>query len=320
MTSPLSSRALRAAALSLAFATLPAFAAAPMVKTPAPGFYRFMLGDFEVTALSDGTVDLPLDNVLMAMSKPQIDSALAASYLKTPLETSDNTFLINTGGKLVLIDTGAGGLFGPTLGKLIANLKAAGYAPEQIDEIYITHMHADHVGGLAANGQRAFPNALVRAQKAEADYWLSKDAMAKAGATNQDGFRNAMATVNPYVDAGKFKAFEGDVELVPGVRSHAGKGHTPGHSTYVVESRGQRLVLLGDLIHVAAVQFANPSVTVSYDRSPLVAEAERKAQFAEAAKNGELLGGAHLAFPGVGHVRANGKGYDWIPVNYTQMR
>ena len=102
-----------------------AYAAAPMAKTPAPGFFRMMLGDFEVTALSDGTVDLPVDQLLH--EKPaKIEKALSANFLKAPLETSVNTYLINTGTKLVMIDAGAGALFGPTLGKLIDNLKAAG--------------------------------------------------------------------------------------------------------------------------------------------------------------------------------------------------
>jgi glyoxylase-like metal-dependent hydrolase (beta-lactamase superfamily II) len=142
-----------------------AHAAAPMVKTPAPGFFRMMVGDFEVTPINDGTVDLPVDQLLR--QKAELTRAtLEKNHLKLPLETSDNAFLINTGSKLVLVDTGAGALFGPTLGKFVQNLKAAGYQPEQIDEIYITHMHGDHVGGLVHDGKRVFPNAVVRAGKA----------------------------------------------------------------------------------------------------------------------------------------------------------
>ena len=113
--------------LGLAFTSSPVSAAAPMVKTQAPGFYRIMLGDFEITALSDGTVDLPVDKLL---SEPaaQTDAILKKSYLSSPLEVSDNAFLVNTGSRLVLVDTGAGTLFGPTLGNLLASLRAAGYA------------------------------------------------------------------------------------------------------------------------------------------------------------------------------------------------
>jgi glyoxylase-like metal-dependent hydrolase (beta-lactamase superfamily II) len=307
------------AALAAALFAAPAFAAAPMVKTPAPGYFRMMLGDFEITAINDGTVDLPVDKLLQGEKPAAIDKALAKSFLKSPLETSVNGFLINTGSKLVLVDAGAAGLFGPTLGKFLANLKAAGYQPEQIDEIYVTHMHADHVGGLVANGQRVFPNAIVRAQKQESDYWLSQANMDK-NPKQADGFKGAMASLNPYVSAGKYKAFEGDVELVPGISSHSGKGHTPGHATYVVESKGQKLVLIGDLIHVAAVQMGHPEVTISFDSDPKAAAASRLQAFDAAARGGYLIGGAHLQFPGLGHLEKEGKGYEFIPVNYTQMR
>ena len=296
----------------------PAFAAAPMAKVSAPAFYRMMLGDFEITVINDGTNPLPVDTLLQGMSKADITAALKKNFAASPLETSFNAFLINTGSKLVLVDTGAGGLFGPNLGKFAANLKAAGYAPEQIDEIYITHMHPDHVGGLAANGQMAFPNAVVRAQKQESDYWLSADMLAKNPAKG-DYFKGAMASLNPYVTAGKFKPFEGDVELVPGVSSHSSKGHTPGHATYVVESKGQKLVLIGDLVHVAAVQMDHPEVTLSFDSDQKTALAERRQAFDAAARAGYMIGGAHLAFPGLGHLRKDGKGYDFVPVIYTQI-
>jgi glyoxylase-like metal-dependent hydrolase (beta-lactamase superfamily II) len=299
---------------------VPAFAAAPMAHTPAPGYFRFMLGDFEVTAINDGTVDLPFNTLLTNMSPAAVDRDLAKSYLKSPLETSVNAFLINTGSKLVLVDTGAGSLFGPTLGKLVANLKAAGYQPEQIDEIYLTHMHADHVGGLAGNQRPVFPNATVRADRHESDLWLSQANMDQAGAGKQTTFKAAMASLSPYVKAGKFKPFEGDIELVPGVKSHTASGHTPGHTAYVVESQGQKLVLIGDLIHVAAIQLDHPGVTVSFDTDQKAAAAARKKEFDAAARAGDLVGGAHLQFPGLGHLRAQGKGYRWIPVNYTQMR
>ena len=316
MTRPMRSVAL-AAVISALFAA-PAFAAAPFAKTQGQGYFRTMLGDFEVTAISDGTVDLPVDTLLQE-KKATVDAALAKSYLKSPLETSDNTYLVNTGTKLVLIDTGAGALFGPTLGKMLANLKASGYQPEQIDEIYITHMHPDHVGGLMSAGQRTFPKAVVRAAKAESDYWLSEGNMNKADAGKKGFFQGAMASVNPYVQAGSYKAFEGDVELVPGITAHADKGHTPGHTTYFIESRGQKLQLVGDLIHVAAVQMDAPAVTIGFDSDARTAAASRKKEFDAAAAGGYLIAGAHLPFPGMGHLQAQGKGYRWVPVNYTRM-
>jgi glyoxylase-like metal-dependent hydrolase (beta-lactamase superfamily II) len=311
-------RTLLAAAVA-ALATSTAHAAAPMVKTPAPGFYRLMVGDVEVTPLSDGTVDLPVDQLLH--QKPETTrAALDKAHLKVPTETSDNAYLINTGTKLVLVDAGAGALFGPTLGKLVANLKAAGYKPEQVDEIYITHMHGDHVGGLVANNGRVFPNAVVRAGKADADYWLNQANLDKAPADKKGFFQGAMASINPYVQANKFKAIDADGELVPGVSAIAEHGHTPGHTTYMVESHGQKLALVGDLIHVASVQFDNPQVTLAFDSDEKAAAAARKKAFDAAAKGNYLIGGAHLPFPGLGYLATQGKGYRWVPVNYTQMR
>jgi glyoxylase-like metal-dependent hydrolase (beta-lactamase superfamily II) len=308
-----------AAALLFAGAGPMAQAAAPQVKTQ-PGYYRVMLGDFEVTALSDGTVALPVDKLLTNTSPAQVGKALSRDFLKAPVETSVNGYLINTGAKLVLVDTGAAGLFGPTLGNLLASLKAAGYQPEQVDEIYITHMHADHVGGLMAGDKLAFPNAIVRADKHDADFWLSAANLEKAPAGMKGFFQGAQASLNPYVAAGKFKPFEGDTELAPGIRAIAAPGHTPGHSTYLVESKGQKLALWGDLMHVAAVQFANPSVTIQFDTDSKSAAVARKRAYAEAAKQGYLVGSAHLSFPGLGHLRTEGKGYAFVPINYSGLK
>jgi glyoxylase-like metal-dependent hydrolase (beta-lactamase superfamily II) len=290
-------------------------AAAPLAKTSAPGYYRMMLGDFEVTALSDGTVDLHVVQLLTNTTAARLGRALARAYLKDPVETSVNGYLINTGSKLVLVDAGSGSLFGPTLGKLVANLKAAGYEPEQVDEICVTHMHADHVGGLVSDGRIVFPNAIVRADQRESGYWLSQTNLDAAPSDAKDFFKGAMASMNPYVAAGKFKPFDGDTELVPGISAIAARGHTPGHTIYVVESQGQRLIFLGDLMHVAAVQFPEPAVTIKFDVDSKSAAVQRKKQFANAAQRGHWVAGAHLPFPGIGHLRADGRGYDWIPAN-----
>jgi glyoxylase-like metal-dependent hydrolase (beta-lactamase superfamily II) len=293
-----------------------ASAAAPQVRTQAPGFYRVMLGDFEITALSDGTIDLDVAK-LLAEPAARTDAALARAFVKGPVETSVNAYLVNTGTRLVLIDAGAGTLFGPTLGRLLASLKAAGYQPEQVDDIFITHMHPDHVGGLSADGQRVFPNATLHADRRDSDFWLSQARLDGAPEAMKGFFQGAMASVNPYVAAGRYQPFEADGEPVPGIRTLASVGHTAGHTSYLVESKGRQLLVIGDLIHVAAVQFADPGVTISFDSDAKAAAASRDRVFKLAAKDGALVGAAHLQFPGLGHLRAAGKSWQWVPANYS---
>lgn len=295
-------------------------AQAPQVKTQAPGFYRMLLGDVEVTALLDGILDLPPHKLLTNTTHRQVSKLLEKSFQKEAVPTSVNAYLINTGSKLVLVDAGAAGLFGPTLGQLLSNLKASGYQPEQVDEIVITHMHGDHVGGLVLDGKLVFPNATVHADRHDADFWLSQANLDKAPKEMQDFFKGAQASLNPYVAAGKFKAFDGDAVLVPGIKAIATHGHTPGHTIYAIESKGQKLVLWGDLMHVAAVQFAQPSVTITFDVDSKAAAVQRKKAYADAAKGRYLVAGAHLPFPGLGHIRAEGKGYAWVPLDYNSVR
>jgi len=292
-----------------------AFAAGPQLKGQAPGWYRLQLGGFEITALNDGTLDLPVDKLLQQPA-PNTLKALQHRYLGVPLETSVNAYLVNTGTKIVLVDAGAASLFGPTLGKLLASLKASGYTPEQVDEIVITHMHGDHIGGASA---AAFPNAQLRIDKRDSDHWLSAEQIAKGG----DGAKAIAALVKGFADAGRFKPFEGSkdgVEIVPGVKAFPAYGHTPGHSNYVAESQGQKMMFWGDLMHVAAVQFPNPSVTIQFDSDPKAAAPEREKAYAAAAKDGYYVAVTHVSFPGIGRLRADGKGYDWLPVNYSANR
>ena len=295
-------------------------AAAPIQKGQAPGYYRMMLGDFEIVALSDGTVNLPVRKLLTNTKPQKVDELLMRSFLSDPVETSVNGYLVNTGAKLILIDTGAGNLFGPTLGNFADNFKAAGYRPEQVDEIYITHMHADHVGGLMAGGERAFPNAIVRADKRDADFWLSQANLDAAPEDAKGFFQGAMASINPYIAAGKFQPFDGSGELSPGIRAISTYGHTKGHTIYLVESKGQKLAVLGDLMHVAAVQFVNPSVTIEFDTDSKPAAVQRKRIYAETAKQRYWIAVAHLPFPGIGHIRAEGQSYVYVPANYSVPR
>ena len=257
----------------------PSFAAVPKVRRQAPAFYRLMLGDFEVTVLSDGSNMLPATKLLHG-DAAQIEAALKRGYLPDVVETSHNSFLVNTGNKLVLIDVGAGSLLGPGAGQLVSNLRAAGYQPEQIDEIYLTHLHADHIGGLMTGHHLTFPNAIVRVNRRDTDYWLSEANMQAAPADAKRFFQAANASLTPYIRASKLVLFDGDTDLVAGVRAQAAYGHTPGHTMYMVESKTE-LLLWGDIVRVAAVQF-DTVVTIGYDVDVADAEREHWRQFADA--------------------------------------
>ena len=294
----------------------PARAAAPMEHKAAPGYYRFMLGDFEVTALTDGTIVMKVGDILRGIKTKAMDKALAAHFESPTVQTSVNAFLVNTGSKLVLIDTGTGAS-GPGIGMVLKNLEASGYRPDQVDDVLITHMHPDHIGGLLAGGHMAFPHAIVWVNKKDADYWLDPARMAAAPKDRKGTFERAMAVIKPYKEAGHFRTFTGSKMLVPGIRSMPEPGHTPGHTGYLVSSHGHSMLAWGDIIHVQAVQFGDPSVTVVYDSNQAEARATRLKVLARAARDKTLIAGAHLAFPGLGHVRKAMYGYIWVPRNYT---
>lgn len=328
-STPTSSRWIASLALMMLAGT--ALASAPMQKTQAPGYYRMMLGDFEVTVLSDGALAFNVEGLLTHITPAQLDTALARAFLKEPVDLSVNAFLINTGAKLALIDTGCGSSFGPSVGKLLTNLRAAGYQPEQVDDIFITHMHGDHIGGLTENGKAAFPNATVHGARQEADYWLSEANMNAAPAARKKTFEQVMAIFKPYVAAKRLQLFSGNVELLTGIRSVSAFGHTPGHTMYLVSSKNENLLLWGDLMHVAAAQFPDPAVTINFDSDSPAAARQRIQTFADVAAKDYLVGGAHLSFPGLGNLRAKAAeakggsagadaavvGYTYVPLSYS---
>ncbi|MYM27723.1 MBL fold metallo-hydrolase [Duganella sp. CY15W] len=289
------------------------YAAAPRSQHQAPGYYRIMLGDFEVTALSDGTHPFPVDTVMTNITPQQAIKELADADLALPVQGSINAFLINTGSKLILVDTGAGALYGDCCGKLVAHLRAAGYQPEQVDEIYLTHLHKDHAGGVPA-----FPNAVLRLSQTEADYWLTADNKARAPALLATFFDAAQAAVAPYQAAGRFQPYRAFGPLEAGIEALPAPGHTPGHASYLIQSRGQQLLIWGDIVHVAPIQLPHPAATVKYDSSEANAQATRAMLLQKAAEKHWIVAAAHIAFPGLGHIRRHQGEYQWLPLNYDE--
>lgn len=323
---------LRAALLATALAGGVVLAAAPVTAAPpaqqrqqVPGYYRLALGSFEVTALYDGFIDLD-SKILLGTSPDEVRELTARMFIPKPeaVQTAVNAFLVHTGERLVLVDTGAAQLFGPTLGAILRNLKAAGYDAGQVDTVLLTHLHPDHVAGLLLpDGTPAFPNAVVRAAAADAEFWLDEQVAAKAVKEAQPFFKMARDSVAPYAAAGRFKPFKPDEELMPGVTAVTAvpsPGHTPGHTSYHFTSNGENLLVWGDIVHSHSVQFTKPEVAIEFDVDSVKAVETRKRLLAEAAAKKLLVGGAHLPFPGVGHVRAEPAGYAWVPVEYGPLR
>ncbi|ACZ76301.1 MULTISPECIES: MBL fold metallo-hydrolase [Dickeya] len=324
--STISSRTLLAVSLAFAgtlVAVAPAQAAAPMQHKQVAGFYRTMIGDYEVTALYDGGGSI--DSSLLHGDPALIQSLLARSFQNDPKKVSATVqgYLVNTGSRLVLIDTGSGGHWGgPTLGKLVQNLKASGYQPEQVDLVLLTHLHADHTGGIYKDGKRVFPNATVMMKKADADFWLSKDIMAKAPEDAKVFFTVAQDAAAPYIAAGKWKPYEGMDEIVPGIAPYAIPGHTPGHTGYMISSKGQSLLVWGDVAHVGAVQMPHPEVSIAFDSDSASAVKTREALLVKLAADKTMIAAAHMPFPGLGRLRQadTGVGYDWVPATFLDVK
>lgn len=307
-------------ALLFSFRTDSLFASSPQIRTQAPGFYRMMIGDYEVTTLLDGFFPIKPQELLIQASSKKIHKYLLSSYQDEIVPTSVNAFLINTGARLILIDAGCGAFFGPSFGRMLENLKASGYSPDQVDEIEITHMHTDHLGGIVQAGKAVFPRATIRMDQRDADFWLNLDNARNVKAPMKDMFSNSIAALAPYKSVGQFKPFQGRTEIAPGVIAMPSYGHTPGHTAYLIESRGKKLLLLGDLFHIEAIQFPDPSIAILFDSSPKDAIEQRKKIFKEAATEGFLIGAAHLPFPGIGHVLKAGSAYRYLPRPYGPVQ
>lgn len=295
------------------FAT--AQAAAPMVKTQAPGYYRMMLGDFEVTALNDSVASWPDVDVFSNLDPLERDVLLKRTRLTFPYDFSTNAYLINTGEKLVLIDAGLGSPNRPDGqgSHLLENLRLSGYQPEQVDEVYLTHMHPDHVGGLMVDQALAFPNAIVRADRRELAQWRASAAAGDARVRDRQ-----VAKIESYIKAGRFAAFDGDTTLVAGIRAVAAHGHTAGHTFYAVESHGEKLMIWGDFLMIAKLHLEKPTLSMLGETDIAAGIALHQRLFAEAADEGYLIAAAHVSFPGIGRLRAVDDRYEWQAVDYRR--
>lgn len=302
---------------SLAPAT--AAAAGPSKGEQVPGYFRLWLGEMEITALHDGTIELDT-GLLQHTFVADLNYLLEKAFVGNPkMKTAVNAYLVNTGKQLVLIDSGAGQLFGPSLGRLAANLAAAGYEPANIDLVVVTHLHGDHIGGLVdGQDKAAFPAAKLLVAKAESEFWLSEQAAAAAPEKLKPFFAMAKAAVAPYQASGNYGTFEAGVELAAGVVAVAAAGHTPGHSAFRLFSGQEELLVWGDVVHAHAVQFARPGVSIEFDIDGKQAIATRRQLMKSSAASKILVAGMHLPFPGIGRVRDDGHGvYSWVPVEFA---
>jgi glyoxylase-like metal-dependent hydrolase (beta-lactamase superfamily II) len=281
---------------------------------PAPGFHnRITVGSVDVIALSDGGFPLPLG----AFPKANADEAnqvLRDNFLPpAPMQAYVNCYLIRSGGRNILIDTGCANTFGPTVGFLPGSLRAAGLSPAAIDDIYFTHIHPDHTNGLLdAQGQPLFPRATLHANEADVKFWLDASNTSKVDEGSRPYFAMAEKAFAPYRK--RLQSFQPGHEVAPGVFAEDFAGHTPGHTGYMISSGKETLLIWGDIIHAPGLQFTRPDWSPSFDIDATAAIKTRQRVLDMASTDRLQVAGMHLVFPGFGHVaRANSGGYRFVP-------
>src|ERR1700688_1064387 len=295
-------------------------ATAPRHHDQVPGFYRLKVGDLEVTALFDGPGVFHQD--WLKGTKAAMDG-VAQALQEDPhmLEVSELGFLVNTGKQLILVDVGSGTWFGGgAYGHLVRSLRSAGYTPEEVDVVLVTHLHSDHVGGLTTqDGNRVFPNAEIYVAKGDSDFWRSPEIAAKAPKDAQQFFQSAQGIAAPYIKAGKWHTFSDSDQIVDGMQIVPLRGHTPGHTGYEFSPQGKKILFWGDIMHVQRIQLPDPKVTVVFDVDPTAAAVTRDQLLRKLASEDVLIVGQHLLFPGLGRLHKEGGGYRWAPVAFTDQ-
>ena len=270
--------------------------AAGVFASESDGIFSCKVGRFEVYMLVEGERQGNTGILVGA------DAALLGRYIPAGgFMQSTNAFLIKTPQMIVLVDTGTG-----AGGVLLEKIKKLGVDPGQVDVVLLTHMHGDHIGSLQKDGKAVFSKAKVYLSVREHEYW-----------TRTQVNQGAVAALAPY--RSRIETFEppqlGSTlrELLPGISPIAAYGHTPGHTAYLVEDSGSKLIIWGDLLHIALVQFPVPEISATYDTDQKAAAAIRRQFMDYAAKNGISVGGMHMVYPGVGTVQSDGEGFKFVP-------
>jgi glyoxylase-like metal-dependent hydrolase (beta-lactamase superfamily II) len=290
-----------------------ALAKAPKLGTQTPYWHRFILGDAEVTVVSDGP--LPLGDpsgTFTGVPKEEVKKMLADNFLSPDnVVLEQNSPIVNTGDKLILFDTGMGTskAFGPTTGRQQKSMAEAGIKPEDIDAVVCSHAHIDHIGGIVdANNKPLFPNAQVYIAQSDFDFWTDEG---KLGSPLKDFVVHARKNLMPVRDRIVF--FKDGQEFLPGVQAIAAPGHTVGHSIFMVSSAGKSFAFLGDLSHHSVLLLERPRMEFSYDSDPKQAAESRVKLLTMLASNKIPVMSYHFAWPGYGHVAKAGDGFKYFP-------
>jgi glyoxylase-like metal-dependent hydrolase (beta-lactamase superfamily II) len=313
-----------AAALAPSLAGSPAQATAPAVGKQAPGFYRYTVGSFEITVVTDGANRSPLpDDLVTNVKKDEVQAALAAAHMSSDIFFNPfNPIVVNTGAKLVLIDTGLGeALYQKNkgaVGQLLVNLAAAGIAANAIDTVIISHYHPDHVNGLLrADNSLAFTNAEILVPAEEHKFWMDDGEMSRAPKGRMEGlFKN-----NRRVFAGevlkRLSTYQWDKEIVPGITSVGTPGHSWGHTSHVVASGASKVFVQADVTHVPYLYAPHPDWHAAIDQDGAKAEATRRKIYDMLSAERMLVQGFHYPFPSLGYVEKDGSGYRVIPAAWN---
>jgi glyoxylase-like metal-dependent hydrolase (beta-lactamase superfamily II) len=316
--SPIVRRSFLAGAAAAAMSGVPqARAAAPLAGKPGPAFYRFKVGDYELTALYDGIWNRPLDEKFVRNAPfAEVQRALADNFLATDkLPLPFTAMLVNTGKMLVLIDTGTGGQMSPIAGSLLDNLAAAGVQPSAIDAVLISHFHPDHINGIRTkDGALVFPNAEIHVPAPEWHYWIEDNTAASVPETAKGVFLNANRVFRGL--AGKVNRFAPGKEVAPGVTSIAAYGHTPGHVAFAVASGNASLMVLCDTTNHPWLFVRHPEWQPIFDMDGPMSVEFRKRMLDRAAADKMTVQGYHFPFPATGHIAKRGNGYEFVPVQW----
>ena len=307
-----------ATALMPVAAYSPARAAAPPAGKQAPAFYRYKLGDDEITVLHDGARTSPMPDMFVKnVSKDQALAAAEAAYMPKGMVTVPfNPTVVNTGSKLVLIDSGYGPGIGPTVGLLPANMAAAGIDPKQIDIVILSHLHPDHINGIrTADGSLAFPQAEIKLPAQDWAFWADEGNMSRAQGLMADYFKNVHRVLDPIKD--KVTKYEWGQEVAPGITALDTRGHTPGHTSFVVASGSAKVLIQSDVTNIPQLFLTHPDWHVMFDIDPQQAAVTRHKFYDMAAAEKALIIGFHFPFPSIGHVEKDGANYRLVPATWS---